>query len=168
MTPSERSKEEDELLKLYPGDSVTVLNLSGLWGGERLPKNWVGKVAATKEMLQSKGSLHLIHGYDVARAIIAAHKQFGKANGQRWILTDMRCYDWWDLAAVWSSSSSNEDRDDGIREQEDARPQANWVRELLLEQGIRGLPRNVELLGRALDSRDFWEIFGLNPLCYIK
>lgn len=63
----------------------TVLNLSGLWGGARHPKNWMDRVAATKEQLASKTSLHLIHGLDVARAIIAVHQNFSKAKGQRWV-----------------------------------------------------------------------------------
>ena len=33
---------------------TTVLNLSGLWGGERHPRHWVGRVADTKERLADK------------------------------------------------------------------------------------------------------------------
>jgi hypothetical protein len=43
-------------------------------------------------------------------------------------------------------------------------PQPNWVKELMEEHGIRALPRNVDLLGRALDARDFWKTFGLFPV----
>jgi hypothetical protein len=32
------------------------------------------------------------------------------------------------------------------------------------EQGVGALPRNIEVLGRALDSRDFWFQFRLSPL----
>ena len=53
-----------------------MLNLAGLWGGERQAKNWIGRVAATKEQLKGKTSLHMVHGEDVARAIIAVHQNF--------------------------------------------------------------------------------------------
>lgn len=44
----------------------------------------------------------MIHGVDVARAILAVHRN-GKwdEKGERWLLTDMRVYDWWDLASAW-------------------------------------------------------------------
>jgi hypothetical protein len=88
----------------------------------------------------------MIHGLDLARAILAVHADFGKAAGQRWLLTDGRVYDWWDLASAWSDGP------------------AAWVRELMREEDVRVLPRNPELLGRVLDSRDFWDEFGLSPL----
>jgi len=34
----------------------------------------------------------------------------------------------------------------------------------MIEQGIRALPREISVLGRALDSRNFWESFGLFPV----
>ena len=51
-----RAEAEDELLALAPTFSTTVLNLAGLWGGQRTPKNWVAKVAPTKEALKIKVS----------------------------------------------------------------------------------------------------------------
>lgn len=74
-----RAVAEDELLGL----GGCVLNLSGLWGGERHPRNWIGRVAGTKEMLRGKGSLHMIHGVDVARAVVAVSKAF--TAGERWV-----------------------------------------------------------------------------------
>ncbi|KAF4597717.1 hypothetical protein EYR40_008182 [Pleurotus pulmonarius] len=150
-TRTERAASEDELLAL--GNS-TVLNLAGLWGGKRDTRNWVSKVAPTKEALRNKGSVHMIHGHDVARAILAVHSDFGKADGQRWILTDGRVYDWWDLASAWGVRGSPSG---------DRGPHPLWVLELMQETGVRGLPRDVSLLGRALDSRDFWFTFGLTP-----
>ncbi|KAF8625268.1 hypothetical protein AX15_005472 [Amanita polypyramis BW_CC] len=150
-SPEPRAIAEQELLGLSPDVSATILNLSGLWGGSRLVKNWVWRVAGTKQALTKTGSLHMIHGIDVSRAILAVHGNFSKAAGQRWILTDSRVYDWWDLAAAWGTKS-------------DPEPQARWVRELMQENDIRALPRNVELLGRALDSREFWETFDLSPI----
>ncbi|KAF7424020.1 hypothetical protein PC9H_009320 [Pleurotus ostreatus] len=150
-TRTDRAASEDELLAIGNG---TVLNLAGLWGGKRDTRNWVGKVAPTKEALRNKGSIHMIHGHDVARAILAVHANFDKAAGQRWILSDGRVYDWWDLASAW-----------GVRDSPsgDRGPHPLWVLELMQEAGVRGLPRDVSLLGRALDSRDFWVTFGLTP-----
>ncbi|KAF8343584.1 hypothetical protein F5887DRAFT_290817 [Amanita rubescens] len=154
-----RAIAEQELLDLSPRVQTTVLNLAGLWGGSRTMRNWVGKVAGTKDALAKKGSLHMIHGLDVSRAILAIHTNFTKAVGQRWLLTDDRVYDWWDLASAWGAR-----KPDTPLESDDCDPQARWACELMREHDIRALPRNVELLGRALDSREFWETFELNPL----
>jgi hypothetical protein len=116
----------------------------------------------------------MVHGLDVARAILAVHAEFSKAQGQRWIVTDGRVYDWWDLASAWGTSyvphsddlprnqSSNAAfNSEGV---EDRGPHAGWVGELMEEFGVRALPRNVEALGRAFDSRDFWSTFELSPI----
>jgi hypothetical protein len=42
--------------------------------------------------------------------------------------------------------------------------QAGWVVELMREEGVRALPRSMEVLGRCYDTREFWEAFGLVPL----
>ena len=47
---NERAVAEDELLEL----GGCVLNLAGLYGGERDPKNWVTRVAKTKEEVKGK------------------------------------------------------------------------------------------------------------------
>ncbi|KAJ6561764.1 hypothetical protein B0H19DRAFT_1209975 [Mycena capillaripes] len=149
FTRTGRADAETELLALSPTLArTTVLNLAGLWGGQRVVRNWLARIAPTKDALANRASLHLIHGLDLARAILAVHASFDKAAGQRWLLTDGRVYDWWDLASAWCA----------------AEPPAVWVRELMREQNIRVLPRNTELLGRILDSRDFWDEFGLAPL----
>ncbi|TPX59191.1 hypothetical protein SpCBS45565_g07810 [Spizellomyces sp. 'palustris'] len=122
-----------------------VLNLAGLWGGERQPRNWLGRVASTKAALESKGSLHLVHGKDVARAVLAVYENF--TPGERWLLSDMRVYDWWDLAGAWGTAGQ----------------QPEWVGQLLEEHGVKGLPRPAESLGRAIDTRDFWKRFGISP-----
>ena len=76
---NDRAVAEDELLSF----GGCVLSLSGLWGGEREPRDWVGRVAATKEQLAGKKSLHMIHGCDVARAIVAVARDF--TPGERWV-----------------------------------------------------------------------------------
>ena len=107
----------------------------------------------------------MIHGEDVSRAILAVHDQFEKATGERWLLTDGRVYDWWDLAYAWGTEHSRS-RETSAEEpqQADRGPQPGWVRELMREHGVRALPRSVDLLGRALDTRDFWDTFELEPV----
>jgi hypothetical protein len=150
-----RKIAEDELLSL----GGAVLNLAGLWGGTRNPKNWVARVAPNKEALAAKKSLHLIHGIDVARCIIAVHKSF--TPGERWVLTDLRVYDWWDLASSWAKDTvmSEEEEEKAAAKGQ----QAEWVKELMIEEGIRSLPRPAEKLGRTMDSLEFWEKFGITP-----
>jgi len=53
-------------------------------------------------------SVHLVHGRDVARAIIAIHKQWEKTQGQRWMLTNERVYDLWDLASRFGNAGEGE------------------------------------------------------------
>ncbi|EAU83311.2 hypothetical protein CC1G_10752 [Coprinopsis cinerea okayama7 len=158
---TDRAKEEEELLGLASEYGITVLNLVGLWGGSRSPKNWVGKVAPTKDALKAKGNIHLIHGVDVARSILAVHSNFAKARGQRWVVSDGRVYDWWSLASVWGGTPG--DPSDKKEEDGDRGPYARWVRELMEEAGVRALPRNIEVLGRAIDSQEFWRTFELTP-----
>lgn len=84
----ERNAAEDWLLA-QPLDIVQgcVLNLSGLYGGNRMPKNWLSRVASTLEKVRQLDSLHLIHGKDVSLAILAIHEAFTPR--ERWILTDL-------------------------------------------------------------------------------
>jgi len=120
----------------------------------------------------------MIHGEDVSRAILAVHRQFELANRERWLLTDGRVYDWWDLASAWGETESrvkaarsvgNGSMENGgdVSNNSDGRdyrgPQAKWVKELMMEEDVRGLPRPPEMLGRAQDSREFWYTFGLEP-----
>lgn len=154
-----RAIAEDELRRL----GGCVLELSGLWGGQRDPRAWVSRVAKTKEDVRGKKSLHLTHGMDVARAVIAVVKAdealWEKAGrGQRWMLTDGFVYDWWALFAGWAEPVGSE----GYEVQ--PTDQAKWVAELMIEEGVRALPRSMEALGRCYDSREFWGTFGLVPL----
>ena len=129
-----------------------MLNLSGLYGGERNPRNWVIRVASTKEQVKEKKALHLIHGDDLARGIIAVHKNFTR--GKRWLLTDLRVYDWWDLIQSWGN--------DVVKGKEEFN-YVVWVGELMIEEDVRALPRSAETLGRVLDSRAFWKEMGVWP-----
>lgn len=38
-----------------------------------------------------------------------------------------------------------------------------WVRELMVEEGVRALPRDGGMLGRKMDGRGFWGAVGDAP-----
>jgi hypothetical protein len=99
-----------EELVLKGGGSV--LHLAGLWDEKRDPKGWIARIAPTKNELALKSSLHLIHGTDVASAVVHSFIKF--CPGKRWIVTDLRVYDWWDLVLCWGNET-----------------QKSWVKELI-------------------------------------
>ena len=156
-TDDSRAIAEDELIDL----GGCVLNLAGLYGGERDPKNWVVRVAKTKEQVKAKKALHMIHGEDVARAIIAVHQSFTPR--KRWLLTDLRVYDWWDLIQDWGAVAQERAQSVLGKEEADKLEYTKWVGEVLIEEGVRSLPRGAEDLGRVLDSRAFWNKMGIWP-----
>lgn len=164
----------EDVLRMLGG---CVLNLAGLWGGERDPRHWVDRVATTKAAVRGKTSLHMIHGEDVARVIVwLMHRcneeegwdNFGK--GQRWMVTDGFVYDWWSLFAGWADTTAQEEkaereeRDQVATGQHGPSKQAKWVYELLKEEGVRALPRGPDRLGRCYDSRELWEMLKIAPL----
>ena len=54
-------------------------------GGSRNPANWFSRIAPTPEALEGKGSLHLLHGIDLARAMQQVMRYLelsGSATGQ--------------------------------------------------------------------------------------
>ncbi|KAK4040794.1 hypothetical protein C8A01DRAFT_35168 [Parachaetomium inaequale] len=160
-TTNPRAIAEDELRAL----GGCVLNLAGLWGGARTVRSWARRVAPTKEAVRGKRSLHLIHGDDIARVVVAVVEGDDSTStegvweracrGQRWMVTDGFVYDWWALLAGWADQGEVSG---------EVTEQARWVFELMREEGVRGLPRSMEALGRAYDTREFWEAFGLVPL----
>ncbi|KAJ9604936.1 hypothetical protein H2200_010325 [Cladophialophora chaetospira] len=177
---NERGIAEDELLSL----GGCVLNLAGLYGAQRQPGNWISRVAKSKEQLGEKGALHLVHGYDVAKAIIGVVEQDKKTQrpaetnpssfsapsvtlfGKRWIICDCVSYDWWQL--VWDlSGETNEaivwdDQNTGT-DMAKKREYRGWVLDLMEEKGVRALPRSMDAMGRKLDGREFWNVVGLRP-----
>ncbi|KAG4422066.1 hypothetical protein IFR04_004807 [Cadophora malorum] len=153
-----RGQAEDALLAL----NGCVLNLAGLWGGQRNPKHWIDRVASTKELLSSKKSLHLVHGLDVARGILAVHGRWEGARGQRFMLTDLMVYDWWSLILGFAGEMDVENNKKN-NDSERAQKQIKWIGELMAEQGVRALPRDMESLGRCYDTREFWNTFGIMP-----
>ncbi|KAK3388592.1 hypothetical protein B0T20DRAFT_98534 [Sordaria brevicollis] len=177
LTSDPRAVAEDELRKSEVVDGM-VLSLSGLWGGSRDPKNWVGRVAFSKEAMRHKTSLHMIHGLDIARAVVkileacedeekGGNKKWEESGrGQRWMLTDGFVYDWWSLLMGWAADEKEEGEEEGEGEGKEVQPseQAKWVMELMEEEGVQALPRSMELMGRAYDSREFWRTWGLVPV----
>lgn len=160
-----RAVAEDELLGLTP--RATVLSLAGLYGGDRQPRNWVDRVIRSKENLRAKGALHVIHGEDVARAVLAVHRAENIA-GRRWMLCDMHVYDWWDLVQDWAMQTLRDGTDgkgESVTEEVRARQteMLSWVGELMMEEGVRALPRDTEAVGRRLDGRRFWYHLGIWP-----
>lgn len=168
---SARAQAEDELLSLV-GQRACVLNLSGLYGGERQPKNWVTRVAKTKAETKAKTCVHLINGRDVARAVLLTHQKFDEVGGKRWILTDLQCYDWWALFMMWGGYAREkilkEEREAGGAEEAEGDGEGKyeyerWVLESMQEEEVRALPRDKEMLGRKVDGRAFWSTVGSCP-----
>ncbi|PSR90300.1 hypothetical protein BD289DRAFT_460216 [Coniella lustricola] len=161
---SGRTVAEDELLAL----GGCVLDLAGLWGGSRDPRHWVERVAPTKEAVKGKASLHMVHGEDVARVVVAVVQKSERGQwadvgyGQRWMVTDGFVYDWWSLFAGWADTGKDEDRE-GKASRKPTK-QAQWVYELMQEQDVRALPRSMEALGRCYDSSELWKTLGIAPL----
>lgn len=137
----ERGIAETRLMSQYDG---VVLSCSGLWGGERHPSKWISRVASNKDELMKKGALHLIHGVDIALSLLKLMDVY--VGGERWVLTDLRVYDWWDIALAYAPGTYGE-----------------WVRELLVESSISYLPRSSALLVRTIDGRDYWDMLRSAP-----
>ncbi|UZJ54525.1 hypothetical protein CBS101457_003845 [Exobasidium rhododendri] len=181
--PLPRAIAENALLSLNEEKNMvqkekiptSVLCLSGLWGHGRSFRRYISVIASTREKLEVLKSVHLVHGHDVARAILAMVNQWEKTEAQRWLLTNERVYDLWDLCSRWGNGG------EAGRDHAPQGPQPGWVQELITESrstvvqhipgtqlghpstAIRSLPRTVEQLGNALDGTDFWSTFGISP-----
>ncbi|KAI3322131.1 hypothetical protein HD806DRAFT_138363 [Xylariaceae sp. AK1471] len=158
-----RAVAEDELMACA---SASVLSLAGLYGAQRQPRDWVDRVVKSKEDLRAKGALHVIHGEDVARAIVALHRKFTPE--KRWLLCDLHVYDWWDLVEDWAMQTPEdvESGKAGVGSEEKAKRQSQllaWVGELMAEENVRALPRDTSSVGRRLDGRAFWLRMGIWP-----
>ncbi|KAI0437362.1 hypothetical protein F4803DRAFT_159492 [Xylaria telfairii] len=153
-----RAIAEDELMRCA---EASVLSLAGLYGGHRQPRDWVRRVVQSKEQLRAKGALHVVHGADVARAILALHRDFTPR--KRWIVCDMHVYDWWDLVQDWAIQTLTDTDEVGEDELDFQKQLLVWVGELMLEQNVRALPRDTSAVGRRLDGRGFWYWMGIWP-----
>ncbi|KAI0466944.1 hypothetical protein F4859DRAFT_281800 [Xylaria cf. heliscus] len=153
-----RAVAEDELMRCA---DASVLSLAGLYGADRQPRNWVRRVVKCKADLRAKGALHVIHGADVARAILALHRNFTPM--KRWIVCDMHVYDWWDLVQDWAMQTLTSHEYVDETELESQRELLAWVGELMVSEDVRALPRDTDALGRRLDGRGFWYYMGIWP-----
>lgn len=96
--PLPRAISEEHFLALAKPDNVVRkapiatanLLLCGLWGHGRSVRNYMSRLPANKDAFRNLGSVHLVHGRDVGRAALAIQKDFDKATGKRWILTNLR------------------------------------------------------------------------------
>jgi hypothetical protein len=59
-----RGASEAELFEAT--DETTVLNLAGLWGGERSARRFLARIITSKEALAGRRSIHMINGEDVS------------------------------------------------------------------------------------------------------
>ena len=159
-----RAAAEQRLLDIA-GSRAAVLNLAGLYGGQRQPRNFASRVGASKELLGLKGSVHFVHGKDVAKAILLLHQSREAGWGRRWIVSDTLVYDWWQLFRFLRPA---------LPDHPDDSPETAqlWVKELLEENRIRTLPRPFadkqgqrlpQYLERALQGHDFWNVFNAKP-----
>jgi hypothetical protein len=118
------------------------------------------RVATTKEQVKGKLALHLVHGADVAWAIVGVCRNREEMAGRRWLVTDLQVYDWRDLFQDWGAEVRRRVAEREGQERAEALEHTKWIGELVLEGGVRSLPRAPEVLGRVLDSRAFWESIG--------
>lgn len=96
--PLPRAVSEQRLLELSKHDNrirakpipTAVLLLCGLWGHGRSVRNFISRLPGDKDVFRNLGSVHLVHGRDVGRAVLALHGDFDAAEGKRWILTNGR------------------------------------------------------------------------------
>ncbi|KAI9485172.1 MAG: hypothetical protein EXX96DRAFT_493314 [Benjaminiella poitrasii] len=161
-TPLDKSKDTGRMgaedIILQRGGSV--LHLAGLWGSQRQPKGWVPRFPsreAIKDKLLAR-QLHLIHGQDVARAILAVHDRF--KHGERWVITDTTCYDWIQLFLTWGSK-------DQIEVARDLAVNDESCRKALGEGSLEDIVKRGGVTPR-LNSTEFWETFGLEPTMFLK
>lgn len=126
----------------------------------RQPKNWVPRfptVDAIRNKLLAR-QLHLIHGKDVARSILAVHNKF--KHGERWIISDNTCYDWIKLFLTWGSQVQIEIARDLAKNDEKCHQALGdgSLEDIVERGGVK--PR--------LDSTEFWETFGLEPKEFLE
>ncbi|KAJ2800728.1 hypothetical protein H4R20_003952 [Coemansia guatemalensis] len=135
-----------------------VLNLAGLWGGERVPSRW-GRFYTTKEKLRGRladRSLHLLHGADAARAICAVAMSNNPTESLvgRWLVSDTRVYE---ILQVITP----DDRICGflsalLEEEAD-------VRALLNAKTVEEIVMGESAVTKRIDSSHFWNDFKTEP-----
>jgi hypothetical protein len=107
-------------------------------------------VAPTKEKLDALQNLHLIHGGDVARVVLALFLHF--TPGERYIVTDRMVYDWW-----WVIRNLSVDQE-----------LLGWIEEAMRNGGVEELPRDKSQFTKYLDSDDLWSYLGIEPMYHFR
>jgi hypothetical protein len=103
--------------------------------------------------------LHLVHGKDVARAILAVHGQF--TPGERWLITDQTATDWMKMFLVWGAKEQ-------IDTIEDLRQNDPECREAIGDKGtLEDIVRKGGVKPR-LNSDEFWSTFHLKPQEFLE
>ncbi|KAJ2077764.1 hypothetical protein H4R24_004925 [Coemansia sp. RSA 988] len=149
-----RLEAEECVINYFGG---CVLNLAGLWGGERVPSRW-GRFYTTKEKLRSRledRSLHLLHGADAARAIcaVAMSNSTPTSLSGRWLVSDTRVYDilqsiTLDNRVCGFLSTLLEDEN---------------VRTLLKASTVDQVVTGESAVTKRIDSSHFWNDFNTEP-----
>ncbi|KAJ2784875.1 hypothetical protein GGI15_002128 [Coemansia interrupta] len=147
-----RTEAEELIIKTFNG---CVLNLAGLWGGERIPEGW-SRFYKDKEKLRSRlndRSLHLIHGADVARSILAVIRKRDLPGG-RWLISDKHTYDMLQILI----------RDPRVRGfLEELIQDDESVRKLLGTDKIDEIKMGESQVTLRIDSSHFWSGFDIEP-----
>ncbi|PVU98834.1 hypothetical protein BB559_001223 [Furculomyces boomerangus] len=150
----ERQESENVLIEEYEG---TVLYLSGLWGGNRDPRNWV-RFYKTEEAIEKRiknRTLHLIHGEDVANGIVNGLLQ-NFTKGERWIISHPECYDMLEILVKHLDKDNLE-----LLKRVIAQPN---MRKYVNSPKIEELKFGKDAcLQRRVDPDEFWKTFGLEP-----
>ncbi|KAJ2579929.1 hypothetical protein GGH95_002856 [Coemansia sp. RSA 1836] len=149
-----RVEAEEYIISVHGG---CVLNLAGLWGGERVPEKWA-RFYSDKEQLRGRlkdRSLHLIHGADVARAIyvIVEHKDKASLFAGRWLVSDERVYDALQIFA--GAEHVRSFLEDLLGE--------HGVREMLGADKIDDIEMGASAVTTRIDSSHFWSQLQLKP-----
>ncbi|KAJ2332812.1 hypothetical protein GGH91_006081 [Coemansia sp. RSA 2671] len=164
-TPSTRHTKPDlsaggsrvEAEEYIIGNGGCVLNLAGLWGGDRVPEKWA-RFYGTKDKLRERlkdRSLHLVHGADVARAIYAIVTSTDRAArfAGRWLVSDDTVYD--ALQIFIGAEHIRGFVEELLSETE--------VRELLSATRIDDIAVGPSAVTRRIDASHFWSQLQLKP-----
>ncbi|OMH82116.1 hypothetical protein AX774_g4413 [Zancudomyces culisetae] len=101
--------------------------------------------------------LHIIHGEDVARAIIEGLYKY-PTPGQRWIVSEPECYDMLQIFSHYMDQPSLEILKKIIEDPSNKQ----YIPESSLDEIKNGKYKNN--IQRRVDPDEFWKTFGLTPL----
>ncbi|KAJ2743846.1 hypothetical protein GGI20_003423 [Coemansia sp. BCRC 34301] len=149
-----RVEAEEYVISAHAG---CVLNLAGLWGGERVPDKW-SRFYSDKEQLRNRlrdRSLHLIHGADAARSIFAiiGHKDKASRFAGRWLVSDEKVYD---VLQIFVGA-------DHIRSFLEDLMDDDEVKEMLGADKIGDIEMGAAFVTKRIDSSHFWSQLQLKP-----